>query len=274
MPLTYLTLLIGAWANAGLPPFAGFFSKDSIVEVLHVSTTPGAGIAYWAAVLGVLIGAIYSFRLVFYAFHGEPRMDKETLSHLHESPAVVTVPLLVLAFFSVCAGWVVGAVVHGGYFGSSIYVAPEHGWIAKLAHEFHGVVPMILHGFSTLPFWLAVAGLAFSVYLYLLRPDLPGKLRETLRGLVRILEEKYGFDRFNDWFFAGGARALGTGLWQFGDVKLIDGTAVNGSARVVGWFAWLSSQLQSGRVYYYAFSMIIGVAVLLLWWRHGASLAG
>mgnify|MGYP003393829964 CR=1 FL=1 len=268
MPLTYLTVLIGAWANAGLPPFAGFFSKESIVEVLHHSTTPGAGIAYAAAVAGVFIGAIYSFRLVFFAFHGKERMDAHTREHLHESPWVVTFPLLTLAAMSICAGWLVGTVVHGDYFGSAIYVGADHPWVAALAKDFHGVVGMMLHGFGTLPLWLAIAGVALTWYLYIVRPDLPGAIRERLGGFVRVLEDKYGLDRFNDWFFAGGARSLGNSLWQRGDVKIIDGIVVNGSARFIGWLATVVRELQTGRIYHYAFSMIIGALVLVSVWRY------
>jgi NADH-quinone oxidoreductase subunit L len=268
MPLTYLTVLIGAWANAGLPPFAGFFSKESIVEVLLHSTTPGSSIAYAAAVAGIFIGAVYSFRLVFFAFHGKERMDAHTREHLHESPWVVTFPLLTLAAMSICAGWLVGIVVHGGYFGTAIYVGADHPWIASLARDFHGVIGMMLHGFGTLPLWLAIAGVALTWYLYILRPDLPGAIRERLQALVRVLEDKYGLDRFNDWFFAGGARSLGNSLWQRGDVKIIDGIVVNGSARFVGWLATVVRELQTGRIYHYAFSMIIGALVLVSVWRY------
>jgi len=268
MPLTYITVLIGAWANAGLPPFAGFFSKESIIDVLKHATTPGAGIAYAAAVAGVFIGAVYSFRLVFFAFHGKERMDAHTREHLHESPAVVTVPLLILAACSIVVGYFVAPVVHGNYFGAAIFVSPEHPWIAMLAKEFHGAVGMMSHGFATLPLWLAIAGVVITWFMYIVRPDLPGVVRGKLQAIVRILEEKYGLDRFNDWFFAGGARALGQRLWQTGDVAIIDGTAVNGSARVVGWFAGLARELQTGRIYHYAFSMIIGVLLLVSVWRY------
>jgi NADH-quinone oxidoreductase subunit L len=157
----------------------------------------------------------------------------------------------------------IGGFVHGGYFGTSIHVAPEHGGMARLAAEFHGVIPMMLHAFGTLPFWLAVAGAASAWYLYIARPDLPAVLRQKARFVVRILDEKYGFDRFNDWFFAGGARGLGTRLWQRGDVRTIDGFFVNGSARVVGWASTVLRRVQSGYIYHYAFAMIIGVLLLL-----------
>jgi NADH-quinone oxidoreductase subunit L len=163
----------------------------------------------------------------------------------------------------VCAGWVIGTFLYGNYFGDAIYFSPEHPVMATLAKEFHGVIPMILHGLTSLPFWFAAAGLARAWYLYIARPGLPRVLRARAGLLVTILMEKYGFDRFNDWFFAGGARRVGTGLWKGGDVAVIDGVLVNGSARAVGWFAQVIRYLQSGYIYHYAFAMIIGILVLL-----------
>ena len=272
MPITYLTVLIGAIANAGLPPFSGFFSKDTIIEAVHASHTFGATFAYVAALGAVLAGGFYSFRLVFFAFHGKERFD--THGHSpdghggtpHESPLVVTVPLILLAIPSIAAGWVIGDVVFGDYFGASIHIAGSHPGVAELAEEFHGVIPMIVHGLTALPFWLTLAGAISAWYLYIARPELPALLRQKARFIVTILEEKYGFDRFNDWFFAGGARMLGTGLWQRGDVAVIDGIFVNGSARVVGWLATVVRRIQSGFLYDYAFAMIIGVLLLLSAW--------
>ncbi|HEV8518609.1 MAG TPA: NADH-quinone oxidoreductase subunit L, partial [Burkholderiales bacterium] len=269
MPVTYLTVLIGAIANAGLPPFSGFFSKDTIIEAVHASHTFGATFAYVAALGAVLAGGFYSFRLVFFAFHGKERFD--THGHSpdghggtpHESPLVVTVPLILLAIPSIAAGWVIGDVVFGDYFGASIHIAGSHPGVAELAEEFRGVIPMIVHGLTALPFWLTLAGAVSAWYLYIARPELPALLRRKARFIVTILEEKYGFDRFNDWFFAGGARMLGTGLWQRGDVTVIDGFFVNGPARVVGWLATVVRRIQSGFLYDYAFAMIIGVLLLL-----------
>jgi NADH-quinone oxidoreductase subunit L len=170
---------------------------------------------------------------------------------------------VLLAIPSVCAGWVIGTFLYGGYFGDAIYFSPQHPVMAELAKQYHGVIGMIGHGLMTPPFWLATAGLATAWYLYIARPDLPAVLRKKAGVLVTILMEKYGFDRFNDWFFAGGARRLGAGLWKGGDVAVIDGLMVNGSARVVGWFAAVSRTLQSGYIYHYAFAMIIGILVLL-----------
>ncbi len=245
MPWTYGTVLVGAIASAGVPGFAGFFSKDAIIEAVHLSKTPFAGFA------------------VFYAFHGKERFDTHGHGHVHESPAVVTVPLVLLAIPSICAGWLIGPVLFGDYFGNSLVVAPSHPGLREMAAEFQGVVPMMLHAVNTLPFWLSVAGIAAAWYLYILKPGLPGRLRQKAGVLVTILEEKYGFDRFYDWFFAAGVRRFGNSLWRYGDVIVIDGLVVNGSARLVGWFSGAVRLIQSGFIYHYAFSMIIGVFVLL-----------
>src|SRR3972149_5386684 len=278
MPITYATMLIGALANAGFPPFAGFFSKDTIIEAVHASHTAGAGFAYMATLFGVFIGALYSFRLIFYTFHGKERFGAghagghahgATPGHdehghaPHETAAVITVPLILLAIPSIASGWVIGWVVFGDYFGSAIAVAFEHEWIAEMAREYHGVGDMMVHGLTALPFWFAVAGLATAWYLYIARPDLPAVVREKAGLLTTILEHKYGFDEFNQWFFADGAVKVGTGLSKFGDVMLIDGIMVNGSAKLVGWFGGVVRELQSGRIYHYAFSLILGVFVLL-----------
>jgi NADH-quinone oxidoreductase subunit L len=280
LPVTYLTMLIGAWANAGLPPFAGFFSKDTIIEAVHAAQAagvPGASFALLAALGAVFAGGFYSFRLVFFAFHGKERFDTHGGDHghghghddhghggtPHESPLVVTIPLILLAIPSIAAGWLIGTVVFGDYFGSTIFISPDHPGMAKLAEEFHGVLPMIMHSFTTLPFVLALAGAGTAFYLYIVKPDLPAVLRAKLGFIVRILDDKYGLDRFNDWFFAGGARKLGGGLWKFGDVAIIDGFFVNGSARVIGWGSTVIRQFQSGYIYHYAFAMIIGILLLL-----------
>ena len=277
MPITYITVLIGAIANAGLPPFAGFFSKDSIIEAVALSHTAGAGFAYLAVLAGVFVGGFYSFRLVFYTFHGEERFRHAGAHHgdhgehghghhaePHESPWVVTVPLVLLAIPSVAAGWLIGPVLFEGYFGDSITInAAEHHGLAHMAEEFHGVFGMMLHAVTTLPFWLALSGAATAWFLYIKRPELPAVIKQKFSLIAGILEKKYGFDEFNDWFFAGGARLVGRGLWRGGDVTLIDGLMVNGTARVVGWFSALIRHLQSGYIFHYAFAMIIGVFVLM-----------
>ncbi|MGR8918874.1 MAG: NADH-quinone oxidoreductase subunit L [Gammaproteobacteria bacterium] len=264
MPVTYWTSLIGSLALIGFPGFAGFFSKDAIIEAVHASSIPGHGIAYAAVLSGVFITALYSFRLVFMVFHGEERIDPHAKDHLHESPKVVTVPLILLAVPSVIAGAMfVGPMLFGEYFGSSISVHAKHDVLAHLGADYHGVFGMITHGLLMPPFWLAVSGVGVAWFFYLKRPDIPARIAESLSLVHRILLDKYGFDRFNDWFFAGGARGAGQVLWRGGDVALIDGLLVNGSARAVGWWAGVVRHVQSGYLYHYAFAMILGLLVLL-----------
>jgi NADH-quinone oxidoreductase subunit L len=266
LPVTYATVFIGALANAGFPPFAGFFSKDTIIEALHASQIPGAGFAWLCALAGVFFGGLYSLRLVFMTFHGQERMDAHTRAHLHESPWVVTLPLVLLAIPSVAAGWTIGTVLYGNYFGSAIQVAPAHGAMAELAKGFHGVWGMMMHGMTAAPFWLALAGAGTAWYLYIARPDLPKVIAGRFGLLYAIVERKYGFDELYAWLFARGALAVGGGLWKGGDQTLIDGLLVNGSARMVGWFSRIARLFQTGLIYQYAFTMIIGVFVLLTLW--------
>jgi NADH-quinone oxidoreductase subunit L len=250
MPITYWTVLIGAIASAGIPPFAGFFSKDAIIEAAHHSTTPGAAFAYASVLACVFVTAVYTFRMVFMAFHGAPRFD--AAHPPHESPKVVTVPLVLLAIPSLASGWWVGSVVFSDF-------------IRDPGVEFHGLWAFMLHGVSALPFWLALAGIATAWWLYRVRTDLPKKIAMRLGVLYAVVERKYGFDELYAWLFGAGARVVGTGLWKAGDQTFIDGLAVNGSARVVGWFSALASMLQSGMLYRYAGVMLLGVVFATYW---------
>jgi NADH-quinone oxidoreductase subunit L len=292
LKVTYFTTLIGAIASAGFPPFAGFFSKDSIIEAAHLSKLPGSGFAYFCVLACVFVTAFYTFRLLFMTFHGPERFRDHrggpahgvghhddhasavghhgtaTASHAggdhpHESPAVVTVPLILLAIPSICAGWFIGPLLFGNYFDSAIMVAPAHDVLAQMGKDFHGILGMIAHGFTAPPLWLAIAGLVAAWYFYLVRPDLPGVVRERFKIIYTILDRKYGFDEAYQFLFGDGAVRFGTGLWKAGDVAVIDGVMINGSARAVGWIATLVRTLQSGFIYHYAFAMIIGVLVLL-----------
>ena len=263
MPITYWTVLIGAFANAGLPPFAGFFSKDSILEAVHLSVTPGAHLAYWLLVGGVLAGGIYSFRLVFMAFHGEERFDKAHPPH--ESPWVVTLPLVLLAIPSVAAGWLIGPILFGEYFGDAIRILPEHPALEEMGREFHGVLGFVGHGATSLPFWLALGGAVSAWFLYLKNPQMPKRIAAALGPVYALVEHKYGFDELYSSVFAAGARAVGGGLWKGGDQRTIDGLMVNGSARVVGWFSGVVRLVQSGLIYWYAFVMLFGVLLALTW---------
>ena len=280
MPITYATMMVGALASAGIPGFSGFFSKDAIIEAVALSHLPGSGFAYFCVLSCVFVTAFYTFRLMFMTFHGKERFgahdDHSPAGHHdhdhgrshapHESPVVVTGPLVVLAIPSLGMGWWIGSVLFAGYFGDAIAVNESHDVLKEMGEEFHGVVAMMIHALGTLPFWLSIAGIGSAAFLYLKRTDLPEKLRRAFGPLYTLLDNKYYFDRFNDWFFAGGARLLGRGLWKGGDVAVIDGFFVNGSARAVAWSAQIARKLQSGLIYHYAFTMIIGVFVLLTLW--------
>jgi len=255
MPITYWTMLIGSISGAGIPGFAGFYSKDSIIEAVRESATPGHGFAYLCVLLCVFVTATYTFRLVFMAFHGRPRFD--SAHPPRESPPVVTLPLVLLAIPSVAAGWGVGRVVFGDYFGPSLSQEPPAEW--------HGLWAYTVHGLFAWPFALALAGIVTAWWLYIKRPHLPKRIAMELGPLYALVERKYGFDELYAWLFAGGARNLGRGFWRGGDQTLIDGMMVNGSARMVGWFSSVVRLFQTGFVYQYAFTMLIGV-VLLAWW--------
>ena len=281
MPITWITSLIGSLALVGTPFFSGFYSKESIIEAVHHANVPGSGIAYWALLSGVFVTAFYSFRMYFLVFHGKPRFETahghdahghDAHGHdghgahvPHESPWVVTVPLVLLAIPSIIA-IAADSMITGEYFKGVITVfADRHPAMAALAEHWHGWVAMALHGFTSLPFWLMVAGIATAWYFYLVNPAIPARLQQTFKGIYTILENKYYLDRFNEWFFAGGARRLGSGLWKRGDQGLIDGLVVNGSARLVGWFSRVLRQGQTGFLNHYAIAMIIGLAFLLFW---------
>lgn len=266
LPITYWCVLIGALASAGIPGFAGFFSKDAIIEAVHLSATPGAGFAYFAVLLCVFVTALYTFRLLFMTFHGQPRMDQHTQEHLHESPKVVTIPLILLAIPSIGGGWIIGWMLFGNFFGEAIQISPEHSAVKQMGQTFHGVIGMMWHSLLTTPLWLALAGIAAAWWCYLKRPELPERIKKAAGSLYTLLDNKYYFDRFNDWFFAGGTRKLGDFLSKYGDRTVIDGWMVNGSARLVGAISALLRYMQSGYVYHYAFFMIVGLLALMTVW--------
>jgi NADH-quinone oxidoreductase subunit L len=279
MPITWITFLVGSLALIGTPFLSGFYSKDSIIEAVGLSHLAGSGFAYFAVVAGVFVTAFYSFRLYFLVFHGKERFplhdshdDHGHGGKPHESPWVVTVPLILLAIPSLVIGYfTIQPMLFGDYFKDAIYInAVAHPAMAELHEEFHGAFAMAVHGLTTLPFWLAFSGVALSWFFYMKRPDIPAAIRERFSLVYTILENKYGFDIFNDWFFAGGSRKLGNLLWRYGDVKLIDGFFVNGAARTVGWFSKLIRHFQSGYIYHYAFAMIIGVFALITWFVRAA----
>jgi NADH-quinone oxidoreductase subunit L len=272
LPITYWTSVIGTLALIGFPGFSGYFSKDALIEAVHASTTPGHTLAYWAVLVGVFVTSLYSFRLLFVVFHGEERMDHHTKEHLHETPWVVTGPLVALAIPSVVIGWLtIGPVLFGDYFGASIVNREGQNPIEVVGEEFHGAWQFVLHGFSGLAIYFAAAGALVAWFLYLKRPDIPARLLTQFGALYALLVNKYYFDWFNENVIAPAARALGVGLWKVGDQAVIDGALVNGSARAVGVIAVLTRGLQSGYLYHYAFAMIVGLALLVAWLVYGGA---
>ena len=268
MPITYWTMFIAALASAGVPGFSGFFSKDAIIEAVHFANIPGVGFAYFCVLATVFVTALYTFRLIFMTFHGQPRMDKHTKEHLHESPWVVTLPLIVLAIPTIAAGWFIGPIVFGDYFTDAIYVSSQHDAIVRLGAEFTGIAGMVSHAFSTAPFWLSIAGIFTAWYLYNYKTDLPEKIKGRCTPIFTLLDRKYYIDELYSWLFAGGTRSLGTILWKIGDVKVIDGFFVNGTAKVVSLTATLVRRYQTGYIYHYAFTMIVGIFVILTFWLY------
>ena len=271
MPITYWTALIGSLALIGFPGSAGFFSKDALIEAVKESHWQGQGAVYWIAYLSVMLGvfvtALYTFRMFFLVFHGKERMDEKTRSHVHETPWVVTGPLILLAIPSAVIGWfTIGPVLFGDFFGASIAVAERHDVLAEIGSSFHGSWEFIRHAFEHSPaVYLAAAGTATAWFFYLKRPDLPDTISKKLSGLYALLDRKYYFDDLYINGFAAGGRAAGRFLWQKGDVLVIDGIMVNGTANTVGRLAGVLRQLQTGYLYHYAFAMIIGLTVLLAW---------
>ncbi|HQC80500.1 MAG TPA: NADH-quinone oxidoreductase subunit L, partial [Accumulibacter sp.] len=312
MPVTWLTSLVGSLALIGTPFFAGFYSKDSIIEAVSLSHISGAGFAHFSVMAGVFITAFYSFRMYFLVFHGDERFGKDHHHHdrdlhkkndvqhdthdenaeadshhhgkesghvdehhglspgqkPHETPWVVTVPLVLLAIPSVVIGYFgIEPMLFGDFFKDAIFVNSEaHPVMKELAHHFHGPVAMATHAVTTSVFWLAFSGVALSWVFYMKRPDIPAAIKQKFEWLYKLLENKYYFDKFNEVVFAGGARLLGKGFWRGGDAGLIDGLIVGGAVRLVSLFSKLARLFQTGHIYHYAFTMIIGVFVLMTLW--------
>jgi NADH-quinone oxidoreductase subunit L len=279
MPITWITSLVGSLALIGTPLFSGFYSKDSIIEAVHASTLPGHGFALFAVTAGVFVTAFYSFRMYFLVFHGDERFrhkphpgehdhhhDDGHAQEPHESPWVVTAPLIALAAPSVFIGYLtIRPMLHGDFFADSIVVdAGRHPAMAELGRHFHGALAMAVHGLSTLPFWLALAGVVTAWWFYLKQPSIPAAIKVRAEPIYRLLDNKYYMDWFNEHVLAAGARLLGQGLWKGGDVGLIDGI-VNGSARTVGGLAQVVRVFQTGYLYFYALVMLLGIFALMTW---------
>ncbi|MCG2576821.1 NADH-quinone oxidoreductase subunit L [Dechloromonas sp. XY25] len=301
MPITWITSLVGSLALIGTPFLSGFYSKDSIIEAAQVAYhagQPGAAFAYYAVLAGVFVTAFYSFRMYFLVFHGEERFGKVDDAHHHEhhgdhddeeatqdhhhglapgqkpheTPWVVWLPLVLLAIPSLAIGYLaIEPMLYGDYFKGVIFIDHHaHPAMEHLAEEFHGAAAMGIHSLTSLPFILALSGVVVSWFFYMKRPDIPAAIQRRFSAINTLFENKYYFDKFNEAVFAGGARLLGKALWKGGDVAVIDGLIVNGSAKLVGWIATVTRLFQTGYVYHYAFTMIIGVFVLMTLWINRA----
>jgi NADH-quinone oxidoreductase subunit L len=282
MPITWITSLLGSLALIGTPLFAGFYSKDSIIEAVHATHLPGTWFAVFSVTAGVFVTAFYSFRMYFLVFHGEERFHHKPFSadeaHAHdnhgdhhdttphESPWVVTAPLILLAIPSVVIGFLtIGPMLYGEFFKDAITVNESaHPAMKDLAETFHGPSAMALHALTSLPFWLALTGVVTAWWFYLRQPAIPAAIARTFSPIVRILENKYYLDWFNEHVLAAAARAIGTGLWKGGDQTVIDG-AVNGSASAVVALSGVVRRWQTGRLYQYALVMLLGIFALLSW---------
>jgi NADH-quinone oxidoreductase subunit L len=278
MPITWITSLLGSLALIGTPLFAGFYSKDEIIAAVHASQLPAAGFAYFSVLAGVFVTAFYSFRLYFLVFHGKERFDQNPDAHHghdhghhsahnkpHESPWVVTVPLILLAIPSVLIGFItIGPMLFGDFFKDAIFVNLElHKAMEMLREEFHSPIQMALHGLTAAPFWLALSGVALSYYMYMINPALPAAIKRNVGPIYKLLENKYYMDWFNENVISPAARALGMAFWKAGDQAVIDGAVVNGSWRIVGWVSGVVRKIQTGYLYDYALTMVLGVFVLM-----------
>jgi len=282
MPVTWMTSLIGSLALIGTPFFSGFYSKDSIIEAAQASTLTGSSFAYFAVLVGVFVTAFYSFRMYFLVFHGaekwrEVKHDTHHDDHHglmptddpHEPGWVIKLPLILLAIPSVFIGYIaIEPMLYGSFFKDAILVdSAAHPAMHALTHHWHSVfhtsAGMALHGLMSLPFMLAASGVGLAWFFYIKRPDIPAKIQTKFSVINTILENKYGFDSFNERVFAAGSRFIGNKLWQIGDVSIIDGAMVNGTANLIGRISGVVRKLQTGLIYHYAFAMIIGAFLML-----------
>ena len=270
LPVTWFTALISSLALVGFPLTSGFFSKDAIIEAVHYSQLPFAGLAYVAVLAGVFVTALYTFRLFFLTFHGEERIDLHTWEQLREAPRVVTIPLFILAIPSLVGGaFLVGPMVLGDYYGDAIHVSAEHAaWSQAMASRYSGALDIFLDSYRHAPVWLALGGIFLAWLCYIRYPHWPGRAAGFFAVVYRLLARKFYFDELYQAVFAGGARHAGNALWQWGDVRAIDGLLVNGTARAVRWFSASARTLQTGYLYHYAFAMIIGLLLLLAVFVH------
>lgn len=272
LPVTYATFLIGSLALSAIPPFSGFYSKDVIIEAVQLSTIPGARYAYFCVLAGAFLTPLYTFRALFMTFHTNDRVSPELRGHIKESPLVVLLPLVGLAVPSVIAGQIlIQPMLFAGQtlLGNTIFVLPEHNTIRELAGDFHGANLMALRAGQHLTFWLSIAGIVAAWVFIAAVPQWSEVLKKRFSLLYAILLRKYGFDDFNQLVVVDGTRDAGHFCYEVGDVKFIDGYAVNGSGRFIQWFAEVSRRLQTGYIYHYALAMVCGIVVFLAWYLGG-----
>lgn len=266
MPITYVTFLIGALALCAIPPFAGFYSKDTIIDAVHLSTVFGGSYAYICVLLGTFVTALYTFRAFFMTFHTNERMDEHTRQSIRESSPVVWIPLVILAIPSVLLGWFLEAPILNNVFGNAIYTASQYNTLSAIANDFHSSWSMMLHAIYTLPFWLAVGGIFAAWFAYIAKPQLPAFFARRFAVLRTVLVHKYGFDDFNNWFFVKGTIRLANWLFRVGDVKVLDHYMVNGSGRVIAWLSATARKMQTGYLYHYVLAMVFGILVFGVWY--------
>lgn len=266
MPITYITSLIGTLALVGMPFFSGYYSKDAIIESVHFSQLPGSDFAYVCLLIGVFFTALYSFRMFYLVFHTKERMDSHTKHQLQESSRVVWIPLVALAIPSIgVAWWTTEPMLFGSFFDDAIRVLPEHHTLAMLSRQFVDVWSFGMHSVQTAPFWLMIGGLVVASYVYLMKPSLADSFSRRFAPVKKILDNKYYFDDFNQKVLVNLSLMTGAAFWKAGDQALIDGVAVNGSARSVGFIAQLIRKIQSGYLYHYALVMLVGLLSIMLW---------
>ncbi len=269
LPVTYLTFLIGSLALCAIPPFAGFYSKDIIIEATRLSTLPGASYAYFCVQAGAFVTAVYTFRALFLTFHTEDRVAPELEGKVHESPWVVLLPLVALAVPSVIAGaLLIGPMLFSTprLLDGSIFVLPQHAVLNQLAAHYHGALDMVLEAGRGLTFWLVIAGIVTAWLFNVGFPQWAQVLKKKWAWLYAIMLNKYGFDEFNQVVLVKGTQETGSLLYNVSDLKIIDGICVNGSGETVRWFARISRRMQTGYLYHYTLVMVLGLLCFLVWY--------
>ena len=272
MPITWITFLLATLALVGMPLFSGFYSKESIIEAVKYSEIIGSSFAYFAAVFGVFITSLYSFRLYFIVFHGEERWRNKPVSHNHhdhglttnqsphETSWVVTIPLILLAIPSVLIGFfTIEPIIKSSFLLKDIFILDSHLALSQVTEHFHGSINMALHALATLPFWLMVLGFIVAYLLYYKNIN----FIKTPKVLKKVIDHKYGFDNFNEYILAPLTIRLGNVLWKYMDIKIIDNFFVNGSARTINFFSHITKKIQTGFISQYAFVMVIGLLLFI-----------